>query len=414
MSISKSKDGDADGGVVELKKHNNRSSPPSYSTSTISSDTYKYHVILKNKLYEVCTTVALSYTSAMKVEGLSTQVQIQALQLDLMLQSSSDTGTRCAVMGKVPPNEYFFSRVLVANDLVDDFDKISGDSIVGNLMASTGYSIHCRLIPEESVVLLENGALFLFDLVSYVNFQKLNGYVKGSELRFLWDDLNGAKNYKWLGIEFNLYPRILVVSQSYVALLLDFIHDECNVICLGKIEMLSFYVVVDKGLFLSFFKARADGFQYVLTSKDLVLNFDVAHKEPLFNFEDSLQYFLSDDGYEIPKRFKYVNLNYLHGYLNGNLAEGLGFKMSSLALSFLFNNISLATSICKATTRQIWETFPLKLLLLVFSSHPELLDVPFDDMAIPLEFSIVPDLPQLPPFLLGEPSCCSTKWSHKM
>ncbi|MBA0869646.1 hypothetical protein Goshw_000944 [Gossypium schwendimanii] len=354
MPISKSKYCDADGGVVELKKHNNRSSPPSYSTSTISSDTYKYHTILKNKLYEVCNAVALSYASAMKVEGLSTQVKIQALQLDLMLQ----------MMGKVPPNEYFFSRVLVVNDPVNDFDRISGDSIVGNLMASTRYSVHCRLIPEESMVLLENGALFLFNLVSYVNFQKLNDYVKGSELRFLWDDLN------------------------------------------GKIEMLSFYVVVDEGPFPSFSKARADGFQYVLTFK--------AHKEPLFNFEDSLLYFLSDDAYEIPKRFKYVNLNYLHGYLNGNLAEGLGFKMSSLAFSFLFNNISLATSICKATTRQIWATFPLKLLLLVFSSHPELLDVPFDDMTIPLDFSIVPDLSQLPPFLLGEPSCRSTKWSHKM
>ncbi|MBA0599233.1 hypothetical protein Gorai_005464, partial [Gossypium raimondii] len=128
---------------------------------------------------------------------------------------------------------------------------------------------------------------------------------------------------------------------------------------------------------------------------------------------DSLQYFLSDDGYEIPKRFKYVNLNYLHGYLNGNPAEGPGFKMSSLALSFLFNNISLPTSISDATITQMWATFPSELLLLVFSSHPELLDVPFDDMTIPLEFSIVPDLPQLPPFLLGEPSCLSTKWSHK-
>ncbi|MBA0670241.1 hypothetical protein Goklo_024238 [Gossypium klotzschianum] len=87
---------------------------------------------------------------------------------------------------------------------------------------------------------------------------------------------------------------------------------------------------------------------------------------------------------------------------------------SSLALSFVFNNISLPTSICEATSRQMWATFPLELLLLVFSSHAELLDVPFDDMTMPLEFSIIPDLPQLPPFLLGEPSCRNTKWSHKM
>lgn len=58
-------------------------------------------------------------------------------------------------------------------------------------------------IPKESVVLSENGALFLLDLVSYVNCQKLNGYVKWSELRVLWYYSSGAKNYKLLGIKLN-------------------------------------------------------------------------------------------------------------------------------------------------------------------------------------------------------------------
>ncbi|KAK5792546.1 hypothetical protein PVK06_033661 [Gossypium arboreum] len=359
MPISKSEFGDENGGVVELKNHNNRSSPPSYSASTIPSDTDEYHAILKNKLYQICTTVALSHASVMNVEGLSAQVKIQALQSDLMFKvpSIQEQGEPDNVMGKVPPNEYFFSRVPVANE-VDDFDGILGDSVVGNLMASSRYSIHCRLIPEESVVLLENRALFLFDLVSCVNYQKLNGYVKGSELRVLWDDLNGAKNYKWLGIKFNLHPRILVVARSYVALLLDFTHDECNVICLGKIEMLSSYVVVDEDLFLSFSKAGADGFQCVLASKGLLLLCDmctpmvplfcwahdldnpcfidvISSQRTIFNFEDSLPYFLSDDGYDILKR-------------------------SSLALSFVFNNISLPTSICKAASKQMWATFPLE------------------------------------------------------
>ncbi|KAG8481834.1 hypothetical protein CXB51_027140 [Gossypium anomalum] len=421
MPISKSEDGDADGGVVELKKHNNRSSPPSYSASTIPNDTDEYHAILKNKLYQVCTTVALSHESVVNVEGMSAQVKIQALQSDLMFKvlpiqehGEPDNGTRvrqaiigtndrCGVMGKVPPNEYFFSRVPVAND--------PSSSIVCACCR--------RLIPEESVVLLENGALFLFDLVSCVNCQKLNGYVKGSELRVLWDDLYGTKNYKWLGIKFNLHPRILVVAGSYVALLHDFIHDECNVICLGKIEILSFYVVVDEDPFLSFSKAGADRFQCVLASKgllllcdvrtpmvpllcwahdldnpcfidvirlmssgkieaqryyaswNLVLNFDVAHREPLFNFEDSLPYFWSDDGYEIPKRFKYVNLNYLR-----LTVCGFGRFRSSLALSFVFNNISLPTSICEAASRQMWATFPLELLDLDDSLVDHILPLP--------------------------------------
>ncbi|MBA0771464.1 hypothetical protein Gotri_019929, partial [Gossypium trilobum] len=153
-------------------------------------------------------------------------------------------------------------------------------------------------------------------------------------------------------------------------------------------------------------------------SWDLVQNFNVAHREPFFNFGDSLLYALGDDEYEFPKRFKYLNLDYLSGYLNDNLAEGLDSRFgrfrSSPALSVVFNDISLPTSICEVASRQMWATLPLELLLLAFSSYPELLDVPFDDMTMPLEFSVVPDLPQLPPFLLRKPSCRSTKWSHKM
>ncbi|MBA0711067.1 hypothetical protein Golax_010299 [Gossypium laxum] len=132
--------------------------------------------------------------------------------------------------------------------------------------------------------------------------------------------------------------------------------------------------------------------QRYYASWDLVQNFDVAHREPLF---------------------KYLNLDYLYGYLNNNLAEGLGSR-SSPALSIAFNNISLPTSICKVASRQMWATLPLELLLLAFSSYLELLDVPFDDMTMPLEFSVVLNLPQSPLFLLRKPSCHNTKWSSKM
>ncbi|MBA0730910.1 hypothetical protein Golax_020412 [Gossypium laxum] len=40
-------------------------------------------------------------------------------------------------------------------------------------------------MPEASVVLLENGALFLFDLTSCVNCQKLNDYDKGTKIEML-------------------------------------------------------------------------------------------------------------------------------------------------------------------------------------------------------------------------------------
>ncbi|MBA0845329.1 hypothetical protein Goarm_023353 [Gossypium armourianum] len=223
------------------------------------------------------------------------------------------------------------------------------------------------------------------------------------------DDSSGAENHKWLGIEFNWHPRILVVARSDVALLLDFRHNKCNVICLAKIEMLSPYDVVDEGQFLADILklvCESDEFgglilirlmssgkneaQRYCASWDLVQDFDIAHKEPLFNFEDSLLYSSSDDEYEFPKRFKYLNLDYLCGYLNDNLAKGLDLVDLGPLLHFL--------------SFLMWATFPLELLLLAFFSYPKLVDVPIDDMAMPLEFSVAPGLSQLPPFLLGKPS----------
>ncbi|MBA0556164.1 hypothetical protein Golob_026289 [Gossypium lobatum] len=276
----------------------------------VSSDTDEYHAILKNKLYQVCTIVAFSYASVVKAGDSSVQVEIQALQSDLM-----------------------FKVILLLG-----------------ILASTLYFVHCYSVRFDNSC--KTRAL------DYL----------GSELRVLWDDLSGTENYKWLGIEFNLHLRILVVSWLDATLLLDFMHDECNVIC-----------------FLVFSKAEADGFQCVLASKGLLLLCDV--RTPM-----------------VPL------LCWAHDLDNPCFIDVI---RSSLALSFVFNNISLLISICEAASRQMWATFPLDLLL-AFSSHFELIDVAFDDMTMPLEFLVVPDLPQLPSFLLGEPSCRNIKWSHKM
>ncbi|MBA0648387.1 hypothetical protein Goklo_016119 [Gossypium klotzschianum] len=290
--------------VVEVKRPNNRNSLPSYLTPMVSSDTNEYHAILKNKLYQVCTTVAFSYASVVKAGDSFVQVEIQALESDLM-----------------------FKVILLLG-----------------ILASTLYFVHWYSVRFDNSC--KTRAL------DYL----------GSELRILRDDLSGTENYKWLGIEFNLHLRILVVSWLDATLLLDFMHDECNVICL-----------------------EADGFQCVLASKGLLLLCDV--HTPM-----------------VPL------LCWAHDLDNPCFIDVI---RSSLALSFVFNNISLPISICEATSRQIWATFPLDLLL-AFSSHFELIDVAFNDMTMPLEFLVVSDLPQLPSFLLGEPSCRNIKWSHKM
>lgn len=557
-------------------------------------------------------------------------------------------------------NNHFNHKILkIFVSPVEDPEGISGDPVVGYLMACTLYAVHwyivrifesgkvpalnylgCKLfksssiasaccsphLPEESMVLLENGSLFLFDLDSDVNRQNPNGHIKGAKCKVLSDDISGSENYKWLGIEFSWHPRILIVARSDAVFLVDLRDEDCKVICLANVEMLSPYTVGEKDQFLAFSIVGADRFQFVVAShgllvlcdvrkpmmpllrwahnlddpcfvdvfrllelrsqskddryqwstesgfciilgsfwncefklfcygpssatdgsiameiskfckpflawdlpsdislssqecycgsclvreefskgalpewidwqqkKDIVLGFgilnrglselvtesdefggftlirlmssgkieaqqycaswdlvqelDVGHREPLLNFEDSLLYSLGDDEYEFPKKFKYLNLEYLRGYLKRNLTKVLDSKMkkskgplekesfilhfheilcemlkvcgfgrfrSSPALSIVFNDISLPTSICEIASSKMWASLPLELLLLAFSSYSELLDVPFDEMTMPLEFPIVPDLPQLPPFLLRKPSCRSTKWSHKV
>ncbi|MBA0664956.1 hypothetical protein Goklo_004885 [Gossypium klotzschianum] len=357
-------------------------------------------------------------------------------------QAITGTNDRCAVMGKVPSNEYSFSGVLPTNDITDDFDGISGDSVVENLMASTLYSIHYisfRFDNPSKTPSLDYLGSELFKSSSI----KLNGYVKGSKLRVLWDDSTGAENYKWLGIEFNWHYRILVVARSDIDLLLDFRHDECNVIYLSKIEMLGLYVVVDEDQFLAFSRVGVDGFQFVLAFKSLYLLCNVrnprmpllfwAHDldNPCFidviklsglrlfcygaslanegfvatkiskfckpflsrsfsklscesNEFGGLPYSLIDNEYEFHKRFKYLNLDYLRGYLNDSFAEGLVYEVQKSHKDFQqkeFFNLDLHEILCK------------KLTVCGF---------------------VVPGLPQLPPFLLGKPSRCNTKWSHKM
>ncbi|KAH1106142.1 hypothetical protein J1N35_009910 [Gossypium stocksii] len=89
--VSKSENGDGDGGAVEVKKPNNLNLPPSDSTPTVPIDADEYRAILKNKLHQACAAVALSRASAVKAEGLSAQAENQAFQSGSDVQGSSKT-----------------------------------------------------------------------------------------------------------------------------------------------------------------------------------------------------------------------------------------------------------------------------------------------------------------------------------
>ncbi|KAG7952181.1 hypothetical protein I3843_12G046500 [Carya illinoinensis] len=188
----------------------------------------------------------------------------------------------------------------------------NSSTIVGYLMASTLYSVHwfavkvkeiclnwdspslvclgsrvfksCSVVcacwsphmPEETVVLLESGSLFLFDLESCLKSVAPRAHFRGTRLRVSWDDESGTSgSRKWLGCEFSWHPRILIIARSDAVFLVDLRLDECVVSCLAKVEMLSMYTLVKNERFLSFMIAGSDVVHFALASHSLLLLCDV-------------------------------------------------------------------------------------------------------------------------------------------
>ncbi|XP_029130308.1 uncharacterized protein LOC109813936 [Cajanus cajan] len=191
---------------------------------------------------------------------------------------------------------------------VADFG-LTDSHVIGYLLASTLYSVHwfavrhnsvlerpsvfylggkmfktCPVahacwsphILEESLVLLENGQLFLFDLESHAS----GGCFKGNRLRVPWNDLGFSENNKvWLSCEFSWHPRILVVARSDAVFLVDLRVKECNVSCLMKIETLRMYAPDENERFLALSRAGPDSFYFAVASTSLLLLCDV--RKPL-------------------------------------------------------------------------------------------------------------------------------------
>ncbi|KAH7543073.1 hypothetical protein FEM48_Zijuj02G0144600 [Ziziphus jujuba var. spinosa] len=513
------------------------------------------------------------------------------------------------------------------NDLDEELPSLA---VMGSKVFKTCPVVHACWsphIPEESVVLLESGALFLFDFDSSSKAENFNAYSKGTRLKVSWDGYGNMEKVKWLGCEFSWHPRILIVARTDAVFLVDLRFDECIVSCLAKIEMLHMYTSIENERFLAFTKVEYDGFHFVLAStsllllcdvrkplmpllqwthglvepcyinvfrlsdlrsrpkddlynwasesgfciilgsfwncefslfcygpsfpassgsvaaevaefcksfyawelpsdlllsgrecrcgtclvkeefskdalpewvdwqqkKDIVLGFAIINNdlsallsEPdefggftlirllssgklesqrfsaswdplkrledfhgdLSKFENSLFYSICNEKYKFRRIFQYIELDYLYGYLNGNLDEvliskmrshhlgpelkdsfspefhqilceklnscGFGRLRSSPAITLVFNDISLPSSIHDIALRRLWADLPMEFLQLAFSNYSEFLEVLANRNRVSLEFLAVPDLAQLPPFFLRKPSCRSNKWSEKV
>ncbi|XP_071723970.1 uncharacterized protein [Rutidosis leptorrhynchoides] len=170
------------------------------------------------------------------------------------------------------------------------------------------------------------------------------------------------------------------------------------------------------------------------------------HIEQALGSEDSVLYETGEEGYKFKKKFQYLKLDWLEGYLNSDLARilskelvknydneisenasfkkdfhenicqqldkfGSGVSNGSINIHDVFKDISLPTSVHEIALRSVWANLPRKILRFCFSNYSHL---PTKLMHVPFEFLEVPcDQPHLPPFLLRFPSSRSNKWSDK-
>ncbi|XP_052180646.1 uncharacterized protein LOC127793905 [Diospyros lotus] len=154
------------------------------------------------------------------------------------------------------------------------------------------------------------------------------------------------------------------------------------------------------------------------------------HKESSLP-EGTLLYAMGDQGYNFPKRFKYLKLDYLYAYMKGNLdkllftkakkriygqfmASGFSSLRSYPAVLDMLKDIRLLSSIHEVALKKIYAGFPANLKQLAFCCYSELDEVLVDDKKVSLEFLDVPSQPQLPPYVFRRPSSRSSKWTHKV
>ncbi|OIW06836.1 hypothetical protein TanjilG_03731 [Lupinus angustifolius] len=123
---------------------------------------------------------------------------------------------------------------------------------------------------EETLVLLQSGELFLFDLES-------NSF-KGTRLRIAWGD-DSDENKVWVSCEFSWHPRVLIVVRSDAVFLVDLRLDECSVSCLMRIEMFRMYAPERNEQFLALSRAGPDDFYFAVASTSLLVLLDV--RKPL-------------------------------------------------------------------------------------------------------------------------------------
>ncbi|KAK9169112.1 hypothetical protein Syun_001252 [Stephania yunnanensis] len=144
---------------------------------------------------------------------------------------------------------------------------------------------------EESLVLLENGELYLFDFSSCLKTDKFPLRLEGTRVPISWKDANfdsgsgldsgvsGAKLGGWLKAEFSWHPQIFVVPCSNAVFMVDYRFQESKMTALAHVSMLNTSLSDKNDQFISFCKVPGDGFYFSIATESHLFLFDI--RKPL-------------------------------------------------------------------------------------------------------------------------------------
>ncbi|MFS7956804.1 putative TATA box-binding protein-associated factor RNA polymerase I subunit C [Helianthus anomalus] len=122
-------------------------------------------------------------------------------------------------------------RMEHSGNITPRLELVDHKSFKSSVLVLACWSPH---IPEESLVLLDNGDLYLFDLDSFSGPTMPSQRLTGKKVKVLWEEYVGVEKGRWLSCDFSWHPRIFVVVRSSGVFLVDARSETYSIIPLLK------------------------------------------------------------------------------------------------------------------------------------------------------------------------------------
>ncbi|KAI3772206.1 hypothetical protein L6452_03387 [Arctium lappa] len=164
-----------------------------------------------------------------------------------------------------------------------------GLELLGNKLFKSCAIVHACWSPhlsEESLVLLESGDLFLFDLDSCSEPSISSLRLTGKKVKVLWDESLFNEKGGWFSCNFSWHSRVLIVVHSSVVFLVDLRSEKYNGVTLLKLG--AERVANDR--FFAFSVVAPDRFYFTLASNHILSELRSLSEDVTFSWASEAGY----------------------------------------------------------------------------------------------------------------------------